>query len=278
VSTVAILGAGPIGASIAHRLAQRQCVRLVRLIDAAGAVAAGKALDISQSGPVEHFDTAVVAGDNLLDVAGASVIVCADEVSSGEWEGERGLALVSQIARTGTKAPLVFAGPHQTWLMESAAREAKIPVDRLIGTAASALAAAAQALAGLEVGLSSAEVAIVGRPPRFVPAWTAATAGGTLLSERIPPHRLLALSQSLGRLWPPSPFAIASATAAAVEALIHGSRRLVPAMTVLDGTLGARRRAVLLPLALGQGRVLAHQLPTLSPQERTELMNAIVSM
>ncbi len=73
VSTVAIIGAGPIGASIAHTLARRARVRNVRLIDAASSVAVGKALDIKQSGPVEGFDTRVSGDGNVLAAAGASV-------------------------------------------------------------------------------------------------------------------------------------------------------------------------------------------------------------
>ena len=95
------------------------------------------------------------------------------------------------------------------------------------------------------------------------------------MSDRVPPHRLLALSATLVTLWPPGPFAVASATAPIAEALLAGSRRLHPAVTVLDGVLGARGRAVMLPLELGRGRILSHHIPSLSPQERTELMNAI---
>jgi len=275
VSTVAILGAGPIGASIAHRLAERQRVRRITLVDASAQAAAGKALDIAQSGPVERFDTLVSSHDRLLDAAGADVIVIADEIAAGEWEGERGLALVAQLARAGTNAPLVFAGPRQLWLLERSFIEARIPASRLVGTAPAAVAAAARAWAALEVNLSAADVTVVGRPPDFVVAWTAGLVHGVLLSERVPPHRLLSLTQSLAKLWPPGPLAIASATAPIVEGLIAGSRRLHSALTVLDRTLGARGRAVMLPLELGQGRILSHQLPALSPQERTELMNAI---
>ena len=275
VSTVAILGAGPIGASIAHRLAQRQRVSAVVLIDASASAAAGKALDIAQSGPVDRFDTSLAATDRVLDAVGASVIVVADEIAAGEWEGERGLALMTQLARAGTKAPLVFAGPRQLWLMERSFREARMEANRLVGTASSAIAAAARAWAGLEIGLSAADVAVVGRPPQFVVGWTAALAGGAALAERIPPHRLLALRASLEKLWPPGPLAIASSTAPVVEALVAGSRRLHPAMTILDDVPGARGRAAMFPLELGQGRVLSRQMPALSPQERTELMNAI---
>ena len=44
--TVAILGAGDLGGALARTLATRDAVSHIVLIDEAGAVAAGKALDI----------------------------------------------------------------------------------------------------------------------------------------------------------------------------------------------------------------------------------------
>lgn len=275
MSIVAILGAGPIGAAVAHRLAQRARVRAVRLIDGGGTVAAGKALDIRQCGPVERFDTIVDADTDALACASASVVVIADEAAGGEWRDDRGLALVQQLVRAGVTAPLVFAGPAQTPLMEKAYREVKVPAARLVGSAPGALAGAVQAMAGLELGLSSVDVAVVGRGPRVVVGWSAASVDGSLLSDGIPAHRLLAIEQTLPKLWPPKPYAIASATAPVVEALISGSRRRHHAATIVDGEFGARGTAVMLPLELGRGRVLAHPLPSLSPQERTAFLNLL---
>jgi malate dehydrogenase len=275
VSFVAILGAGPIGGAVAHRLAQRARVAAIRLIDASGNVAAGKALDIRQSGPVERFDTLVDAADDVRAAASAAAVIVADEAAGGEWVGERGLALIRRLAEIGVTAPLVFAGPSQTSLIETAYRELKIPAPRLVGSAAGALASAIRALVGLDLGISTVDVAVAGRPPAVTIAWTSATAGGALVTERVPAHRLLAISQAAPKLWPPKPYAIASATAPIVEALLDGSRRRHQAMTIVDGELGVRGRAVLLPLELGRQRVLSHALPSLSPQERTELMNVI---
>jgi malate dehydrogenase len=275
VSFVAILGAGPIGGAVAHRLAQRTRVGAIRLIDASGSVAAGKALDIRQSGPVERFDTLVEAADDVRAAASAAAVIVADEAAGGEWQGERGLALIRRLAEIGVTAPLVFAGPSQTTLIETAYRELKVPAPRLVGSAAGALAAAIRALVGLDLGLSTVDVAVAGRPPAVTIGWTSATAGGALVTERVPAHRLLAISQAAPKLWPPKPYAIASATAPIVEALLDGSRRRHHAMTIVDGELGVRGRAVLLPLELGRQRVLSHALPSLSPQERTELMNAM---
>jgi len=95
------------------------------------------------------------------------------------------------------------------------------------------------------------------------------------LTERVPPHRVLAISQQLRKLWPPGPYAIASATAPVVEGLIAGTRRDTPGVTVLTGEFGLRGVACLLPLTLGNGRIQSRVIPTLSPQERTDVVNSL---
>jgi malate dehydrogenase len=275
VTTVAIVGAGPIGAAVAHRLASRNRVSAIRLIDANVAAASGKALDMQQAGPVEAFGVRITAAPDPLSAAGASAIVIADAVDEGEWSADRGLALVGEIGRANAEAPVVFAGPGQADLMERVYRRGTIRRQRLIGSAAGAIVGTVRSLAGLELGVRSVDVTVVGRPPSFVIGWSAAAVSGSLVTDQIPAHRLLAIGQALTRLWPPGPQAIGSATAPIVEALIEGSRQWHPALTIVDGELGARGTAVLLPLALGSGRVLRHVMPSLSPQERTDLENLV---
>lgn len=270
MSSVAILGAGPIGSAIAHRLAERGNVGEIRLIDEGGSVAAGKALDIRQAGPIDGYDTVISGTTEVLQAAGANVIVFADAVADGEWEGERGLALVQRLMRAGSTAPMVFAGPKQTWLLEAAAREAGVPIDRLAGTAASALPQTVAALLQIETGLSGALVAVTGRPPSFVVAWSSATIGGRLVTDVVPAHRLLSISQSLSRLWPPGPESIAAPTALVVEGLINGSRSALTAAVIADGEFGARGVAALIPVELANHRILKRLPPSQSPQEKTE--------
>jgi malate dehydrogenase len=275
MSVVAILGAGPIGAAIAHKLAERGRCREIRLVDENAAVAAGKALDIQQSGPIGHFDTKLIATDSALAPAGAAAIVVADDLQSGEWQGDKGLARIGQLVRAGTTAPFVFAGPNQPWLIEAAHTELKIPADRLVGTAASGLVSALRAVVSVELGFGNVDLAVTGRPPAFVIGWSSAAVDGSLVTDRIPAHRLAAISQSIGRLWPPAPQAIAAPTARIVEGLVDGSRTLHQAMTILDGEFGARGVAALLPLRLGHGRILQRIVPSLSAQERTQVINEL---
>jgi malate dehydrogenase len=275
VPAVAILGAGSIGSAVAYRLSQRARVGDILLVDESVDAAAGKALDMRQAGPIDRTDAALSAAPDVLAAAGASVVVVADEIRGGEWHGDRGLPVMERLLRAGCRSPIVFAGPQQLWLMEACFRELKIKPARLVGTAPAAMVSAARALAGLELNLTGIDLALVGRPPRFVVGWSAATVGGSLVSSRVPPHQLLALSASLATLWPPGPQAIAAATAPIVEALLSGSRRLHHAATVIDGDLGARGKAVMLPLEIGIGGIVRHVMPSLSAQEQTDLMNAI---
>jgi hypothetical protein len=224
---------------------------------------------------VEHFDTPIGTSADVLAATTASVVVVADEVDAGPWEDSRALTLMQRFVRAGSAAMFVFPCPSQTRLMETCYRELKLPADRLVGTAPSAVVGAVRAMAGLELGLAAVDLMVVGRPPAFVVGWSTASVAGSLVSEQVAPHRLVAISRNLGRLWPPTHYAIASATAQIVEGLTAGSRRRHAALTILDGQLGARGSAVMLPLELGRCRILSHTLPSLSPQEQTEMVNGI---
>jgi malate dehydrogenase len=277
MSVVCILGAGDIGAATAYALARRSRVRDVRLVDSAESVAAGKALDMRQSGPIERFDTPITSRGDVLDAVGADVVVIADAFAEGEWEGERGLALIQQLARAGSTAPIVCAGPKQTWLIEAAVREAAVPAHRIVGSASSAMHSGARALAALELNGSGVDVsmAVVGRAPGFTVGWTSATFAGSALTGLIAPHRMVAISETLKKMWPPKPQAIGAATAVVVEALIAGSRRHLYATTVLEGEYGERGVASMMPLVLGDRKIVRRVDPTLSTQERVEFLNGL---
>ena len=147
MAIVAIIGAGPLGGAVAHTLAARSRVNEVRLIDPHGQIAAGKALDIQQSAPVERFSTRVSAATDYGAAAGADAIVFADLAAAGaEIAGEPGLTLLRQMARLDTNAPWLFAGGAQRDLMVLAIDELHVPVRRLLGSAPFALESAVRAI------------------------------------------------------------------------------------------------------------------------------------
>jgi malate dehydrogenase len=72
VSTVVILGAGEIGGALARQLAALDLVSRITLVDDLAGVAAGKALDVAQSGPVDGYHTALTGTNDIAAVVGAT--------------------------------------------------------------------------------------------------------------------------------------------------------------------------------------------------------------
>src|SRR6185295_2734319 len=97
---VAIIGAGELGGAAAHLLARQDLARSITLVDETGRVAAGKALDIAQAAPIEGFATQLSGTNDASTAAGAEVVILADRVGGGEWQGEDGLLLLKRLAQT----------------------------------------------------------------------------------------------------------------------------------------------------------------------------------
>ena len=285
MSVIAIIGAGPLGGALAHKLAGRSRVAEVRIIDPAESVARGKALDILQSGPVENAHVKVVGSGALHAAVGADVIVFADDVSGTEHSGEAGLSLVRQLQAAGSSAPLLFAGATQRQLMQPCVRELHLPSTRILGSAPAALASALRALSGVVLDTSASEVAlqVVGVPPGgAVVAWQEGTVSGQPLTSVMPAHEIAALSSRIAGLWPPGPYALASAAARVAEALCFGSRRQYSCfvdvgLALSEPAAGASRRGRIaaMPVVLTRGGLERIVQSVLSPQEQTLLDNAL---
>jgi malate dehydrogenase len=71
---IALIGAGMIGGTLAHLAAKKELGDIV-LFDIAEGMPQGKALDISQCGPVEGFDARITGTNDYADIAGADVVI-----------------------------------------------------------------------------------------------------------------------------------------------------------------------------------------------------------
>src|ERR1700757_5032788 len=71
---IALIGAGNIGGTLAHLIGLKELGDVV-LFDVFGGVAAGKALDIMQSGPVDGFDALMTGGSDYSAIKGSDVVI-----------------------------------------------------------------------------------------------------------------------------------------------------------------------------------------------------------
>ena len=71
---IALIGAGMIGGTLAHLAAKKEMGDIV-LFDIAEGIPQGKALDLSQCGPIEGFDAKITGTNDYADIAGADVLI-----------------------------------------------------------------------------------------------------------------------------------------------------------------------------------------------------------
>jgi malate dehydrogenase len=280
MKTVAIVGAGSIGGATAQALATSDDIGRVLLVDDLGDAAAGKALDIQQSGAVDGFHTALQGGSDETWLAGCSVCIVADRLDSsrGEWQGDDGLAMLERIARYLGGAPIVFAGVSQVELLGRAAGELSLPRSRLIGSSTEALTSAIRAIVALEARCSPREVmlTVIGRPPTgFVVPWSEASIGGYALQRTLSQAQLARIEARADHLWPPGPSSLGSAASAVTRAILSASRRSFSVLTWLEGEFGVRRVVGALPVQLEASGIADFRVPEMGSRERVRLQTAL---
>ena len=278
MSTVAVFGAGDVGAACAQALASRERARRIVLIDSSANAAIGKALDIQQAGAISGFATRLEATADETRASGSAVMVVADRFdgASSEWQGEDGLGLVRRVAAS-SDVPMVFAGAAQGELMRAASQELRIATRRLIGSASEAFSSAVSAIVALEARCSPAEVcvAVLGTPPAFVIPWGEASIGGYALDRVVSQVQLRRIEARAARLWPPGPYALGAGAARVVEAVFDAARRSYNVLTVLDGEFGVRDRVAAVPALLASHGVARIRTPLLNTREQVQLDTAL---
>lgn len=75
MSKVSVIGAGNVGATCANVLAHQDIVNEIVMIDIAGDLAKGKALDMWQQAPIDEYSTRVKGTDNYADSAGSDIVI-----------------------------------------------------------------------------------------------------------------------------------------------------------------------------------------------------------
>jgi malate dehydrogenase len=274
MSLVAIIGAGEIGGAVARTLASRGRVNAIRLIDEKESVAAGKALDLMQSGPISRSDTRIEGAADLGAAAGASAIVLADPVGSGaEWSGEPALAVLRRLKAYGhlDRSVLICAGASHHELMQQAFDDLGLSRRRVVGSSPESLACTARTLVALEAGAASNQVGLVviGRPPdKIVIPWGDASVAGQSAATAMSASQLNRIERRLRGLWPSGPNALGTAAALFCEGVIAGSRRIHCAFVSLDRDNGTRAPVCAWPVSIGPSGLERVTAPALSGRDQ----------
>lgn len=266
MSTVAILGAGDIGGAVAREIAALDLVSRIVIVDDLANVAAGKALDVAQSSPVDGYHTSLSGTNDVAAVVGAVAIVIADTP-----DDERGFSLLRRIAGLNQTAPVICAGVTHASIVEKAVNEAGVSRMRVFGSAPEALRSAVIAITAAEANAAPPDISlsVLGRPPQhIIVPWDEASIAGRSATNVLTAAQLARLDARIARLWPPGPYALASAAARIVRTALTRSPRVHAALVAVTRDEGMPGRSAMMPVTLDSKGIAALVPPAMSTRDR----------
>jgi malate dehydrogenase len=273
VATAVILGAGDIGGALARQLAAIDVVNRIVIVDDLANVAAGKALDVAQSAPVDRYHTVMAGTADVAAVVGAVAVIIADGAANPptEWKDEGGLALVKRVAGLNQRAPIICAGASQSSLVERGVNELGISRMRLFGSAPEALRSAITAIVSLEAGAAPQDISlsVLGRPAQqIIVPWDEASIAGRSATEVLSAAQLARLDARIARLWPPGPYALGGAAARLVRTALTRAPRVHAALVAVTRDEGSPGRSAMMPVTLEPAGIATLVAPALSSRDR----------
>ena len=273
VATAVILGAGDIGGALARQLAAIDLVSRIVIVDDLANVAAGKALDVAQSAPVDGYHTSLSGTADVSAVVGAAVIIVADTAATPpvEWKDEAGLALIKRVAGLNQRAPVVCAGTSQAGLVERAVNELGVSRMRVFGSAPEALRSAAISMVALEAPAAPTDISlsVLGRAPQqIIMPWDEVSIAGRVATQVLSAAQLARLDARIARLWPPGPYALASAATKMIQTALMKTPRVHAALVAVTRDEGIPGRSAMMPVTLNPSGVATLVAPSLSTRDR----------
>ena len=201
---ITVVGAGNVGGTVAQRLAEKDAYDVV-LVDIVPGIPQGKALDITQAGPVCGYSTRVVGTNGYEETAGSSIAVITSGIprKPGMSRDEL-LATNAKIVRSVVQE-LVSRSPNIILLLVTNPLDAMVHVarqvsglskSRVLGMAGVLDTARLRSFVAEELHVSGTDVQAMvlgGHGDTMVPLVRQTTVAGKPITDRLSQDRLAAL-------------------------------------------------------------------------------------
>jgi malate dehydrogenase len=277
---IALIGAGNIGGTLAHLAALKGLGDIV-LFDVVEGIPQGKALDLSQCGPVEGFDSKITGTNDYADIAGADVIIVTAGVARKPGMSRDDLLginlKVMKAVGEGIKAnapdAFVICITNPLDAMVWALREfSGLPAEKVVGMAGVLDSARFSHFLAEEFGVSVKDVTsfvLGGHGDTMVPVIEYSTVSGIPVPDLIEMGfstqekidaiikrtrggggEIVALLKTGSAFYAPATSAIAMA-----ESYLYDQKRVLPAAVNLTGQYGVDNLYVGVPVMIGAAGV-----------------------
>ncbi len=277
---IALIGAGNIGGTLAHLIGLKELGDVV-LFDVFGGVAAGKALDIMQSGPVDGFDSNMTGGSDYAAIAGADVVIVTagfprmPGMSRDDLIGKNAGVIATVAEGIKTHCPNAFVicitNPldAMVWVMKE---KSGLPANRVVGMAGVLDSSRFQLFLAQEFGVSVEDVrafVLGGHGDTMVPLTRYSTVAGIPIPDLIKMGwttqakidaivertangggEIVKLLERGSAFYAPAASAIAMA-----EAFLKDKKRVLPCAAWLTGQYGQNELYIGVPVVIGAGGI-----------------------
>jgi len=297
---IALIGAGNIGGTLAHLAGLKELGDVV-LFDVVKDMPQGKALDLSQAGPVEGFDASIKGANSYAAIRNSDVVIVTAGIARKPGMSRDDLlginsgivATVGEAIRKYCPNAFVIVITNPLDVMVGVMRDAsKLPARRVVGMAGVLDSARFRTFLAEEFDVSVEDVTafvLGGHGDSMVPLPRYSTVGGIPLPDLVKmgwttQKRINEIVQRtrdggaeiVGLLKTGSAFyAPASSAIQMAESYLKDKKRLLPCAALLNGEYGVKGLYVGVPVVIGaKGVERIVEIP-LSASEKTAFRSSV---
>lgn len=271
-SKVSVIGAGNIGATLAHILAQKGFIDVV-LMDIIEGMPQGKGLDILQTGAITGSDAKVMGTNSYEDTAKSEIVVITSGAPRKPGMSRDDLVFTNmnivkqvaeQVAKYSPKCIIILVANPLDAMTQLALHVTKFPSNRVFGQSGILDTARFRTFIAQELNVSVEDVyacILGGHGDTMVAIPRLSTVGGVPITDLLPQDKINQLveravkggAEIVALLKTGSAFyAPAKATAQMVESILLDKKRILPCATLLNGEYGIKGTVVGVPAKLGK--------------------------
>jgi malate dehydrogenase len=287
-----------VGGTLAQRLAERDYADLV-LVDIVEGMPQGKALDITQAGPVYGYDSLVTGSNGFDETEGSDVVIVTSGIPRKPGMSRDDLlktnaGIVRQVtenikARSPETILIVVSNPLDA-MVTLAHQVSGFPKERVIGMAGVLDSARYRTFIGRELGVSVRDVhgfVLGGHGDSMVPLPRYTSVAGIPLPALMTQDRIEAIvdrarnggAEIVGLLKSGSAFYAPSASVVdMVDSILLDKKRVLPCAAYLEGEYGIEGIFMGVPCVLGARGVERVLEIELNQEERAALMRSADSV
>src|SRR5437773_5521660 len=291
---VTVVGSGNVGATVAHRLADKQLADVV-LIDILEGVPQGKGLDLLESGPIEGYDLKIRGTNDYEDTGNSDLVVMTagfprkpgmsrDDLLKANAEIVRGA--IEKVVKYSPDCFLIVVTNPLDAMAQTAYKVSGFSRNRVIGMAGVLDTARYGAFIAEALGVSVQNVqgfVLGGHGDAMVPVPRYTTVAGIPVTELMPKEQLETIIQRtrnggaeiVNLLKAGSAFyAPSAAVVEMIDAIFNDRKKILPCAVFLEGEYGIQGLFLGVPVKLGARGIEQIIEIKLTPEEQAALQKS----